>query len=147
MAKINTDWDVNEFSDSCEKAGICKGTIFMSHPLTEEDYDKLLDVDMEFVSEVSFYTKHGKEVAFVRKKPNNSWISVKDRLPEDQVDVLAVKELKNGRRDLCIARCIREWECYCPATGEQRKMPYWICGGNNNIIYWMPLPEMPGGIV
>ena len=41
----------------------------------------------------------------------SEWISVKERLPEDdQVSVLAVKQLKDGRRDVCIARCIPDWE-------------------------------------
>ena len=71
------------------------------------------------------------------------WISVKDKLPEDQVTVLAVKQLKSGRRDLCLARFLREYESYDVSTHSKVKIPYWVCGGNNNIIYWMPLPEMP----
>ena len=34
------------------------------------------------------------------------WISVKDRLPESQVQVLAVKQLKSGLRHVCLAYCI-----------------------------------------
>lgn len=71
------------------------------------------------------------------------WISVKDRLPEDDRPVLAVKQLKDGRRDMCLARCIPEWEYYDASTRARTKKPYWVCGGNNNIIYWMPLPDMP----
>ena len=71
------------------------------------------------------------------------WISVKDRLPEDQVTVLAVKQLKNGRRDICLARCILEYEHFDVETRTKVISPYWACGGNNNIIYWMPLPGLP----
>ena len=71
------------------------------------------------------------------------WISVNDSLPEDQKVVLAVKQLKDGRRDMCLARCLLEFEHYEIETGTKVKRPYWVCGGNNNIIYWMPLPEMP----
>ena len=74
----------------------------------------------------------------------SEWISVKERLPEDeQVSVLAVKQLKDGRRDVCIARCIPDWEYKDYTTGQTAKKPYWVCGGNNNIIYWQPIPELP----
>ena len=71
------------------------------------------------------------------------WISVKDQLPEDHVQVLAMKELKNGRRDYCLAYCIREYEAWDYKTGQNKIGPYWVCGGNNNILYWMPLPDIP----
>ena len=51
------------------------------------------------------------------------WIDVNDRLPENGVTVLAVKQLKGG--------------------GRNYTLPYWVCGGNNNIIAWRPLPPMP----
>ena len=74
---------------------------------------------------------------------DGDWISVEDRLPEDDRTVLAVKQLKDGRRDMCLARCIPEWEYYDAAAQITRKKPYWVCGGNNNIILWMPLPKIP----
>ena len=73
----------------------------------------------------------------------NNWISVNDRLPEKDVTVLAVKQLKSGARDLCLARCIPDWEYTEYPSGEKKRKPYWVCGGNNNIIYWMPLPDIP----
>ena len=73
------------------------------------------------------------------------WIRTKDQLPENDQAVIAVKELKNGTRDICIARCLLQWEHYDVSTGQTTRGPYWVCGGNNNIIYWMPLPEMPKG--
>lgn len=74
---------------------------------------------------------------------DQKWISVRDALPETGVRVLAVKELKSGQRDLCLAFCITEYEQYNAETKQRIKRPYWVCGGNNNIIYWMTLPEMP----
>ena len=72
------------------------------------------------------------------------WISVEEALPKDgEKSVLAVKQLKDGRRDICIARCIPDYEHYDPDTRQRVRSPYWVCGGNNNIIYWMPLPEIP----
>ncbi len=71
------------------------------------------------------------------------WISTADRLPGEEQEVLAVKELKDGRRSICIARCLLEFEHYDPVTLKKYKAPYWVCGGNNNVIYWMDLPEVP----
>ena len=74
---------------------------------------------------------------------SQEWIRVEDRLPKDQETVLAVKQLKSGERSICLAYCIAKYEHYDPVTGETTVGPYWVCGGNNNIIRWMPLPEMP----
>ena len=72
----------------------------------------------------------------------NNWISVKDRLPLTDRQVLAVKELKNGRREICLARCIPNYEHFDYTTGNYVYEPYWACtGGNNNIIMWMDLPK------
>ena len=71
------------------------------------------------------------------------WISVKDQLPPNQEQVLAVKQLKGGGRCICLAYCIPEHPHFDPVTKETTVGPYWVCGGNNNIIYWQPLPEMP----
>lgn len=71
------------------------------------------------------------------------WISVEERLPEDLVTVLAVKQLKNGRINICLARCIREYTFFDYTVGREVTEPRWVCGGNNNILYWMPLPDLP----
>lgn len=73
----------------------------------------------------------------------NEWISVKDALPETGVNVLAVKQLKSGQRNIALAYCIREYKRHDPVTGKDTVEPYWVTGGNNNITHWMPLPEMP----
>ena len=73
----------------------------------------------------------------------HDWISVSDRLPENDKTVLAVKQLKDGRRDICLARCIPDYKLFDPDTMQNVRVPYWVCGGNNNILYWMPLPSMP----
>ena len=74
----------------------------------------------------------------------SEWIDVNDRVPDTDRAVLAVKELKSGQRDICIARCYAKWERYDHVAGHNVECgPYWVCGGNNNIIAWMELPEMP----
>lgn len=41
-------------------------TFTLNNPLTEEDLDMINDVDMDNTSVVTFHTKHGKEVEFVK---------------------------------------------------------------------------------
>lgn len=74
---------------------------------------------------------------------NGVWHDAKHELPPSHVTVLAVKELKSGLRQMGLAYCIPEWTTTDPWTHEKHTEPYWVCGGNNNIIYWMPLPEIP----
>lgn len=74
---------------------------------------------------------------------NSGWISVADQLPENQGTVLIVKELKSGQRQIGLGYCIREYKHHDYATGEDRIEPYWVCGGNNNVIYWQALPDLP----
>lgn len=74
----------------------------------------------------------------------SNWIKCSDRVPDTDRAVLAVKQLKSGQRDICIARCYAHWERYDHIAGRNVEAgPYWVCGGNNNIIYWQPLPEIP----
>ena len=74
---------------------------------------------------------------------NGVWHDAKLELPENHVSVLAVKQLKDGSRSICIAYCIPEYKRRDYKTGEEITEPYWVCGGNNNVVYWMPLPKMP----
>lgn len=71
------------------------------------------------------------------------WISVKTSLPEPDQTVLAIKRLKNGRLEYALARCIPDWETKDYTTGEVTVGPRWVCGGNTNVVYWTPLPEVP----
>ena len=41
-------------------------TFTLNSPLTEEDLDRIYDVDMDITNSVTFHTKHGKEVEFVK---------------------------------------------------------------------------------
>ena len=74
----------------------------------------------------------------------DTWIKCTDRVPDTDRPVIAVKRLKSGRTDICIARCYAHWESYDHTAGRNvERGPYWVCGGNNNIIYWTELPEIP----
>ena len=45
----------------------------LHNPLTEEEWDMITDVDFDHTSEITFHTKHGKEVVFVKRK-TGKWI-------------------------------------------------------------------------
>ena len=102
------------------------------------DADALLSKTIYNPQHAPYITKNDIESA-----PTYGWISVEDRLPENGETVLAVKQLKDGRRNICLAYCIREHEHFDVETETKVKSPYWVCGGNNKIIYWMPLPGLP----
>lgn len=83
----------------------------------------------------------------IEVKPDNGWISVKDRLPESGVPVLALQfDIPHQRiRYRLVQLVIRD--IIDPSTGE--KMMSWFpnYGGRcvENIAYWQPLPELPKG--
>lgn len=57
-------------------------TLTLNHPLTDEEWDAIVDVDFEYTNEITFYTKNGKKVDFV-KEPH--WIPTsKERPPQHQ---------------------------------------------------------------
>ena len=43
-------------------------TFTLHNPLTEEEWDIIEDVDFEHTNSITFHTKHGKEVEFVKLK-------------------------------------------------------------------------------
>ena len=50
-------------------------TFTLNSPLTEEEWDMIADVDFDHTSEITFHTKHGKEVVFVKRK-KGKWIRI-----------------------------------------------------------------------
>ena len=67
-----------------------------------------------------------------------TWRKADVDFPKDGQQVLCIKELKNGSRTMCFGT---HWQDRPYADG-------WITGGgNNNVILWMTLPEIPEGAV
>lgn len=52
-------------------------TLTLDSPITEEQWDMILDVDFENTQSITFHTKYGKEVEFVKRKRGN-WIPTTD---------------------------------------------------------------------
>ena len=71
------------------------------------------------------------------------WRDAREELPDGHTEVLILKQLKNGTRTIGIGFCIPDYERTDYQTGEKTVEPYWVCGGNNNVVRWMPLPEIP----
>jgi len=53
-------------------------TLTLNSPITEEQWDAITDVDFEHTNEITFYTKHGKEVKFVKASAQPEIIRCKD---------------------------------------------------------------------
>ena len=58
----------------------------------------------------------------------SEWISVRDRLPEDQVEVLVATRSKNGVRNI---------------DKGYLAIDHFIHRGCAEVTHWMPLPEPP----
>lgn len=107
------------------------------------DADALAERYMSIPPDYYHTTQIVGEITSAPTVKMQGWISVKDALPKNQVTVLVVKELKSGQRNIGLGYCIPEYKIHDYTTGEDRVEPYWVCGGNNHVIYWMELPKMP----
>ena len=43
-------------------------TLTLNSPITEEQWDGIMDVDFDHTDRIMFHTKHGREVEFVKRK-------------------------------------------------------------------------------
>lgn len=102
------------------------GTFTLNSPLTDDDWDKITDVDFDNTYAITFHTKHGKEVEFVKAV---RWIPVSERLPD--ADSWAIWCSKNGVQQ--IARLKTDAiDHFFPSQGFF---------GLDDAAAWMPLPE------
>lgn len=58
----------------------------LHHPITDEEWDAITDVDFDHTEEIFFHTKHGKEVEFVKRK-KGKWIGG----PKDGIEAMFFK--------------------------------------------------------
>lgn len=49
----------------------------LNSPITEKQWDDIMDVDFDHTDRIMFHTKHDKEVEFVKRK-KGKWISTDD---------------------------------------------------------------------
>lgn len=52
-------------------------TFKLNSPITEEQWDMIEDVNFDYTDSITFHTKHGKEVEFVKRK-TGKWIHIRD---------------------------------------------------------------------
>ena len=91
-------------------------------PMTEE-WQKAIDIcDMALSA---LRTRQEQE-----SKPLNEWISVKDKLPEDQVEVLVLTRSMKGMRNV---------------DKGYWSIDHFIHRGRAQVTHWMPLPNPPKG--
>lgn len=109
------------YADSIEK---------VAHRITNYANDKRNGLSGETVQEMVYDTTEIFRAAHALRQ--FAWISVEDRLPEDERHVLAATRNKKGDYNIVKAY-------YCHDLGM------WAAGMNSNVTHWMPLPEPPEG--
>lgn len=88
-------------------------TFTLNSPITEEQWDAINDVDFEYTNEITFHTKHGKEVKFVKAS--------------------AEPERKRGRWIRMYSNRPKQYTRICSECGEIS----WFCGiGDYNYCPW-----------
>ena len=102
----------------------------------EEKLEKYLDYQYMYENGDPSYI-HGIKVgvSWADENPKSPWISVEDRLPEPEKEVIIL----NGRKQIDIDHL----------TDDGEGGYYWwksddiICCDDDEITHWMPIPELP----
>ena len=80
-------------------------TLTLNSPITEEQWDAITDVDFEHINEITFHTKHGKEVKFVKASAQP------ERLTDDDFETIRI-HLSAYKERLCNQHRWKEAEEY-----------------------------------
>ena len=80
-------------------------TLTLNSPITEEQWDAITDVDLEHTNDITFYTKHGKEVKFVKASAQP------ERLTDDDFETIRIL-LNADKEKLCNQHRWKEAEEY-----------------------------------
>lgn len=110
-------------------------TLTLNSPITEEQWDIITDVDFDNTNEITFHTKHGKEVKFVKA-------STQPEPCEDAVSRSLMREIGAT----CMARRGEDGELYAlgsldmlPPVTPKRKTGRWV-----NNIHDLPVCDQCG---
>lgn len=112
-------------------------TFALHNPLTEEEWDAIEDIDFDHTNSITFHTKHGKDVEFVKRKTGR-WIPCSERLPfaeyGESDNVLATCGHRDGEDTSVrwIKTLYFNGGNWCYPTGETYEQ---------KVYAWMPLPE------
>lgn len=94
---------------------------------------RLIDADalMDYCNNLKDKTIDANDIA--RFPTAFGWISVKDRMPQDEGDVLVYGISPRKRAKMAIMNYL----------AFDQDMPRWALDGIWTVLYWMPLPEPP----
>lgn len=132
-------------------------TLTLNSPITEKQWDAITDVDFEHTNEITFHTKHGKEVVFVKKsaQPDQRWIPCSEKLPESIKPVIITWRNNDPKSyyQYIVGKpfigtghyCKGKWFWYS-STCEDLLAEYGRSDVDEideaiEVIAWMPLPE------
>lgn len=83
-------------------------TLTLNSPITEEQWDMITDVDFDHTDNVTFQTKHGKEVKFVKQRAGK-WIHIRDE--EDGNALYECSVCHKGEIHVPIVEVSYCWNC------------------------------------
>ena len=92
-----------------------------------------ISVDKEELMKALMYDRQQYDKGYADAKAEQRWIPCDERLPEDDVEVLATVTGVNGKRYVEQGSCISG--TWCLAYDHLR------FGSDARVIAWMPLPE------
>ena len=86
----------------------------LNNPITEEQWDTITDVDFEHTNEITFHTKHGKKVVFVKK-------SAQPRKPGHwETYIISMIDGEGCRCSECGFEGVPYWD-FCPNCGADMR--------------------------